>query len=537
MNRGCWRARCAIACLLSAVMTCEYRDEAAAADNLVIASAIRHDTERHGNHTLATMGPMHARHQAAGSPDSTVYLPTPLAVHGPVRAAPLVFSWPAGGGDDGVSTPTVLGDSIFAIPPDLVDNIAFWMLVFTRIGKDAGFVHDKRYPLIIYDTLQFAGIADNQHKALVRARIGEISMHLRDISRGDTQAPECQAIVRMFERHADIGALADAGDNIRFQRGVRERFQKGLERSGAYLDTIRAIFRRYAIPSALAYLPHVESSFDLHAQSKAGATGLWQFMPGTASDYQLRIDSLVDERKDPIHSTHAAARLLRDNFAMLHRWPLAVTAYNFGPYGMKRAVEQTGSRDISDIIKAYRHSSFGFASKNFYSCFLAAAAIARHPERYFRDLRPHAPPDICSIIPLYQTSPTVLCSFFGISSERFRELNPSLRDNVFAHDLQLPPDFAINLPVREIPVEKIVLWMLPPRLRPTVRPKPALSVWIDTASGPKPLFGDPFRDATTFVYGSSPPARADVRIFPLPNQDDLENSAVAADSIVVGAMH
>jgi hypothetical protein len=537
MTRGWRRARCVIACLLTAVMTREYREPAEEADNSVIASAMRHDKEPRDDRELRSIPPVRPRRHVAGSLESTVSLPMPLAAHEPARAAPPVFSWPEQSSGDDPSRPPVLGDSIFAVPADLVDNIAFWILVFTRIGKDAGYMHDKRYPLIIYDTLHFAGIPKTRHSALVQARTNDILGHLRDISRRDTRAPECRAIIRMFERHADIGALADAGDNIRFQRGVRERFKKGLERSGAYMDTIEAILARYEAPSALAFLPHVESSFDLHAQSKAGAAGLWQFMPGTAADYQLRIDSLVDERKDPIRATHAAARLLRDNYAMLRRWPLAVTAYNFGPYGMKRAVKQTGSREISDIIKAYRHSSFGFASKNFYSCFLAATAVARRPEAYFRELRPRAPQDICAIIPLYQTSPGVLCSFFGISPERFRELNPSLRDTVFVHDLHLPPDFAINLPVREIPVEKIVLWMLPPRLRPTVQPEPALSVLIDTASGAKPMFGDPLRDAATFVYGLSPAVAADMRIFALPNQEEFDDSPFAADPAAAGDMH
>ena len=131
----------------------------------------------------------------------------------------------------------------------------------------------------------------------------------------------------------------------------------------------------------LAYLPHVESSFQARARSSAGAVGIWQFTRGTGRKY-LKITSAIDERLDPIAAAHGAAQYLADAYEELASWPIALTAYNHGVGGMAKAVKDHGA-DYEQIFNEYEGRRFGFASKNFYSEFLAARAIARDPERYF----------------------------------------------------------------------------------------------------------------------------------------------------------
>src|SRR5439155_792023 len=111
-----------------------------------------------------------------------------------------------------------------------------------------------------------------------------------------------------------------------------------------------------------ARLPHLESSFDLRAYSKAGAAGIWQFIPATGRRF-MRVDALVDERRDPFASTRAAALYLREVHRLLNSWPLAITAYNHGPQGMARAVRQVGTTDIASIIRQYDGMAFGFAPR------------------------------------------------------------------------------------------------------------------------------------------------------------------------------
>ena len=164
---------------------------------------------------------------------------------------------------------------------------------------------------------------------------------------------------------------------IRAQSGMRERFLKAIQVSGKYLATMEDIFREAGLPTVLTRLPHIESSFEINAYSRAHAAGIWQFIPSTGRLF-LKIDHTVDQRLDPLLATRAAAKLLKSNHERLKTWPLAVTAYNHGAAGMERAVRKLGTRDISEIIRRYRGRRFGFASRNFYPELLAAIAIEKH---------------------------------------------------------------------------------------------------------------------------------------------------------------
>ena len=115
-----------------------------------------------------------------------------------------------------------------------------------------------------------------------------------------------------------------------------------------------------------------------------------------ASFFVSRIDSAVDERMDPFRATEGAAQLLSYNYRLLGTWPLALTAYNHGAAGMRRAVEATGTTDYVRINRTYRSASFGFASRNFYPSFLAALTIEQNPEKYFGPIEraPEAAQDI-----------------------------------------------------------------------------------------------------------------------------------------------
>ena len=112
---------------------------------------------------------------------------------------------------------------------------------------------------------------------------------------------------------------------------------------------------------------------------------MWQIMPATGRLY-LRVDRNVDERLNVRAATLAAARILRDNYEKLGTWPLAITAYNHGANGMKRAVDTVGTTDFGVIVQRYRGPLFGFASQNFYAEFLAALEVSQNYKQYFGDL-------------------------------------------------------------------------------------------------------------------------------------------------------
>src|SRR5260370_14480281 len=114
-------------------------------------------------------------------------------------------------------------------------------------------------------------------------------------------------------------------------------------------------------------------------------------MPATAKGF-MGVDGVVEERVDPYSATEAAANLMLYNYRLLGTWPLAVTAYNHGPGGLRRAQDELGTSNIAVIVKRYQGASFGFASRNFYVACLAALEVHRKPDKYFGPLTtlPHS---------------------------------------------------------------------------------------------------------------------------------------------------
>ena len=340
----------------------------------------------------------------------------------------------------------LLGDE-FGKPDILTDNIAFWKKIYTELSLKEGYIHDNEYPLVIYRKVSIGGRKGRRRSRFVKdqkSRVKAMLQRIADLPEEELSDAE-RKVIAEFEKYGNREAAKDAIERIRFQQGQKERFYEGLCRSGAYLDTIRAVLTQYNIPLKLAYLPHVESSFNPYAYSKVGAAGLWQFMRGTGRLY-LTINYNVDERRDPIASTYAAAKLLSHNYSVLQRWPLAITAYNHGLYGMKRAVAATGSRDIAVIIQRHKSRSFKFASKNFYSCFLAVCDIAAEPEKYFQKVEYHSPVSYTDIILTHYIRPSVLAKYLNVEASLLATLNPAVRPVVFIQDKLIPSSTRIHLP-------------------------------------------------------------------------------------------
>jgi membrane-bound lytic murein transglycosylase D len=343
----------------------------------------------------------------------------------------------------------ISGDSsVFPVPEILKSNVEFWTKAYTQLSIKEGLIHDRDYPQMIYKKISLGGREGRARVAFIADEEDKIIAILRMLasqpeSTWTEDARSMAAIVKQFILPEAWPGLAD---RVRFQQGQRERFEEGLRRSGMYLDTIKSIFRSYGIPERVAFLPHVESSFNSGAGSRVGAVGLWQFMRSSGKIYGLKVNYLVDERRDAFLSTIAAARMLRSNYDELQAWPLAITAYNHGLYGMKRAVDITGSRDISTIIQKYESRSFQFASKNFYACFLAASAIAAHPEPYFSTVEYLQPLLVRELNLDYYIRPDALCRYLGISLDLLEQLNPALRDVVFAQQKKIPAGYALRLP-------------------------------------------------------------------------------------------
>ena len=263
------------------------------------------------------------------------------------------------------------------------------------------------------------------------------------------QASEREDLRRLIKQEtpgiAEAQGLATGQLKIRAQRGVKERFVSGLVLSRRYLDQMRKIFREEGVPVDLTYLPLVESSFEITARSRVGALGMWQFMPATGKKF-MRVGPLVDERRDPLESTRAAAKFLKQNYEGLGSWPLAITAYNHGREGMARASAAVGSTDLAVIVKNYDSATFGFASKNFYAEFLAAVEIAKKSEEYFPGLDFHPPLPLEEFTVERATAISTLVKRAGISQAEFLQWNPALSATV----RDIPAGYRIKAPGEKI---------------------------------------------------------------------------------------
>jgi len=338
-------------------------------------------------------------------------------------------------------------ESPFARRPEIEPDIRFWTRVYTQVTTNAGLIHDDRNLDVVYEVISFPeSLSPAQRSKIVDAARDKYSAILKRLASGsEADSPEEKRVLALWPEGTSTRALREAAEHVRFQLGQADRFKAGLVRSGAYEAHIAETLANMGLPAELAALPHVESSFDPTAYSKAGAAGLWQFMRSTGRRF-MRIDSTVDERMDPYRSTIAAAQLLQFNYDLLGTWPLAITAYNHGAAGMRRAKEHQGTDDIVAIIRNHQSRTFGFASRNYYVAFLAALDVDRESEKYFGPLTRDTEVKTRSLgVPDY-VPVSAMQRVLGLDPATLRALNPSLTSAVWNGERYIPRGFELHVP-------------------------------------------------------------------------------------------
>ncbi|MFT3907143.1 MAG: transglycosylase SLT domain-containing protein [Steroidobacteraceae bacterium] len=338
-------------------------------------------------------------------------------------------------------------DSQIPRPPELQPAVDFWIRVYSEITTSQGFIHDQHELGVVYETVTFAsGAAPADRQQQVDAAREHYQGILKHFAAGLAPADaEEQRVRALWPADTAAARFALAVDDVRFQLGQADRFRAGLTRSGVWETHIAEALANLGVPPELAALPHVESSFDPTAYSKVGAAGLWQFMRSTGRRF-LRIDASVDERMDPFRATEAAAQLLAYNYRLLGSWPLAITAYNHGAAGMRRARDQLGTDDIVKIIRDYQSPSFGFASRNFYTSFLAALTIDQNPEKYFGPIQRESEAQFQELELPTGASISQLERVIGIPRDDLQKLNPALLGTVWSGRRAVPAGYHLRLP-------------------------------------------------------------------------------------------
>ncbi|SHH71813.1 LysM peptidoglycan-binding domain-containing protein [Desulfofustis glycolicus] len=325
-------------------------------------------------------------------------------------------------------------------------NVAFWEKIYSTYSVNTAIIHDREDLRRVYAIIDLAdqnqpGAAHKNEALVAMTKKRYVDLLLR-LVHAPPQTAEEKRVAALFPGKPDPATLKQAAGAIRSQTGLKERFIEGVIRSGAYLRTFKRVFRSHGLPEDLAYLPHVESSFNPRAFSKFGAAGMWQFTTGTGQQY-LRIDYIIDERRDPFLSAEAAARFLKSNHRVLESWPLALTAYNYGTAGMKRAVREHGAYE--QIFHKYRKGWFKFAARNFYPSFLAAVKVAKHFEKSGTLTLDRPVASVSVRVPGFVAS-AALCNHLGISQATLARYNPALRDPVLQGEKYIPKDYLLNLP-------------------------------------------------------------------------------------------
>jgi membrane-bound lytic murein transglycosylase D len=363
---------------------------------------------------------------------------------------------------DFTKQPAALGYAAdtFTVPKGFEDRVQFWIDIYTKYTMNQGVLHDSRYVNLVYQKVDFQEIderVDLTEKQKERERrkyikglkviLAERIKSLDKVTDSSTLSTEDKRLWDMFAKIDDPKKFTEAArkGRLRFQLGQQEQFINGIYQSGRYLKQMEEIFRQEGLPIELTRLPFVESSFNLKAHSRVGASGIWQFMR-TAARYYLRRDGSADQRNDPLLATRAAAKMLRGNFKMLEEWPLAVTAYNHGPSGVKRLTKKFESTDIVELTDV-RRGRFGFASANFYASFLAALIVEKDAKKYFGDI-PILPE--LKGIEMKLEKPLALkeiLKFFNGDMEMAKTLNPHIEPVVWSGKAPLQSKQTLRVPL------------------------------------------------------------------------------------------
>lgn len=350
----------------------------------------------------------------------------------------------------------------FKAPEGLKDIIKFWTYIFGVYDRNFVIFYNEDNVGIVYSVIDFSELgkvkgSDKAFKAQIihdeRRRIkrmlSKVARHLKEEKRDLKGLNKEEArIAKLLLNASDHVPVTESAlhASLNYRYGFAHRMKKGIVQSGHYMNEIRRIFKERGLPEELTVIPFVESAFDIHAYSRAGAAGIWQFVEDTGKRY-LRIDEYVDERYDPILAAYAAATHLANEYRLLKSWPLTVNAYNTGPGRMLQAIRQLKTTDITRIIKEFDGAGYGFDSRNYFPEILAALHVYKNREHYFGDLKTLPPMQFEYVALPAPLNIRELARRAGLSPHVITNMNPSLKPAVVAGQKKLPRGYLIKIPV------------------------------------------------------------------------------------------
>lgn len=349
----------------------------------------------------------------------------------------------------------------FQVTPALIPRFHFWRRIYSLWSSDQYVLHVGEYPEVVLEIAD-ASQAGMQYTPREKERMVKMLMKeqrreyrrmlytMHRMRKKDPQemTPAMQRVAKLMAHIPNPNKYLEAAESIRLQRGQRDFIANGLSVSTRYLPSIREEFIREGVPVELSNLAFIESSFNIHAYSKVGAAGIYQIMPATGKQY-MKVGENIDERRDPIKSARAAAKLLKLYYGLTGNWPLAITAYNHGVGGIKQAVRATRSNNIDDLVAKYQGKAFGFASKNFYSGFLALLSTLENAKAVFPEVVLQEPMRFKPLrLPKEMTIQQVQRQY-NVTREIVAEFNPDISRRYLRSNGTLPRNYELKIPASE----------------------------------------------------------------------------------------
>lgn len=348
----------------------------------------------------------------------------------------------------------------FSVPKGLDRMVDFWIEIYSKYDTDQLVIHDTEY-FIVYDVIDISEIqkidyfSEAVKEEIINSRVISVQKRNRDtlkIMQNSGVNINNAHSMELAEKFKDIQEQnkylnATRPGRMRVQKGLSSNFKEAVDKSTQYIPLIQKQLQESGLPLELSRLPFVESFFDPFALSKSEAAGMWQIMKSTGQE-QLKITKHYDERKCPELSTKVAVKVLKKNYEYLNNnWGLALTAYNYGMSGVRKAVETVGSSDIVEIIKKYNGDRFGFASKNFFAEFLAALYVESRHKKLFKELNYDKYLSYGTVLILKDIGITQLELILDVDRKEIEQNNPTLSRHVFLGQVPVPEGARIRVPL------------------------------------------------------------------------------------------
>ena len=354
----------------------------------------------------------------------------------------------------------------FKVPSEIRTTVRFWLRVYTQYSTRNIAFFDHKNMDIIYEVLDFTDILARSRNLVVYEILSERKLKKTHglykaafaslIKNPNPKKPTReQKIILAKIKNPTSQTLKEMNEHFKYIRGQRDNLINGLVAAESFLPKMEMIFAKNQVPVEFTRLSLVESSFNLKATSKVGASGVWQFMPNIGKKFMTIDDQLqVDERRSPLKSTIAAAKMLKWNHHYLGSWTLAVIAYNHGLKNLPRYKNREASfKEISHLFVADQgKKSLGWASRSYYAEFLGALYAENYRHLFYGEIPKSGIRPVTYVQLLKKESAVSFANRTGAPLKDFLFLNSDIQNM----NQVLPKGFWIALPNKSDDIQNFV---------------------------------------------------------------------------------